>query len=456
MSVLRRRLADEGGFALVLVLSLIVLMTVLSVTLIGAASDESTRSRHAGVRGGALQAAEAGIDDYIAKLVSDHLYYSHYVHPGEATRRATDGTTKGPGAVWTSGLVWSYPSGKDAWRQLDGYEYDLQVTAPSVGSQAVGIVSTGRPIGSTDQSEWRVLQTLIRPSSVADFQMLAAADITYDAAATTYGKIYAGKDSNGVAHSVTHNGTAYGSLYAEGRIRGTPTLRNGARTYDSTTIRSVVKNPVNFNDFLTSLVDMQRASQAGGVFLSNASTDAWMLTFQANGTFLAQQCMRRSGQDVAAVAPTCGSATSYPVPSNGAIYVAQTAIVSGQVNGRVTVASNGNVVIGNTLAYVQTGDDVLGLVAANDMIVAEWAPTDLSWRAATIAQSGIWRSWSNAGSHGTMTFTGSTATNQGGYMSMFRTRVYQYDDSLLYLQPPWFPTVEDAYTIVLQRELSAR
>ena len=41
-------------------------------------------------------------------------------------------------------------------------------------------------------------------------------------------------------------------------------------------------------------------------------------------------------------------------------------------------------------------------------------------------------------------------------MSMFRTRVYQYDDSLLYLQPPWFPTVEDAYTVLLQRELTAR
>ena len=45
--------------------------------------------------------------------------------------------------------------------------------------------------------------------------MIANADISYGAGATTYGKIYAGIDANGVKHSVTHNGTAYGDIYAE-------------------------------------------------------------------------------------------------------------------------------------------------------------------------------------------------------------------------------------------------
>jgi hypothetical protein len=54
-----------------------------------------------------------------------------------------------------------------------------------------------------------------------------------------------------------------------------------------------------------------------------------------------------------------------------------------------------------------------------------------------------------------MTFQGSTSTNLGGSMGMFQTRVYQYDDSLLYLQPPWFPTVDGAFTILLSRELAA-
>jgi hypothetical protein len=38
---------------------------------------------------------------------------------------------------------------------------------------------------------------------------------------------------------------------------------------------------------------------------------------------------------------------------------------------------------------------------------------------------------------------------------MFDPRVYSYDQDLLYLPPPWFPVIEDAYTIVLFRELPA-
>ena len=54
-----------------------------------------------------------------------------------------------------------------------------------------------------------------------------------------------------------------------------------------------------------------------------------------------------------------------------------------------------------------------------------------------------------------MTFTGATATYGGGAMSLFATRVYQYDSTLLYLPPPWFPTIQDAFTIVLEREVAA-
>jgi len=52
-----------------------------------------------------------------------------------------------------------------------------------------------------------------------------------------------------------------------------------------------------------------------------------------------------------------------------------------------------------------------------------------------------------------MTFTGSTAAINGGQMSMFDFRVYQYDPTLAYLQPPWFPTITQSYTVQLFREL---
>jgi hypothetical protein len=120
------------------------------------------------------------------------------------------------------------------------------------------------------------------------------------------------------------------------------------------------------------------------------------------------------------------------------------------------VASNNDVVIGGNIDYVTSGTDTLGLMAKGDMLVAQWAPATLNWRGATLAQTGKWQSAPNApvGSHnGTMTFTGSTAAINGGQMSMFTTRVYQYDPTLAYLQPPWFPTITQAYTVELFREL---
>ncbi len=243
------------------------------------------------------------------------------------------------------------------------------------------------------------------------------------------------------------------------------------------TIRSVIKTPINFSNFTTSITDIKRAADLNVVGtqtpydLNNGNYDIWKLTFKSDGTLDVAGCKDSGSNKPEDVKPTTCTAVSnnLPMPANGAIYAQQSVMISDGtstcgspvitgncVNGRVTVASANDVIIGDNIDYVQTGDDVLGLIAANEMIVAQWAPTTLSWRGATIAQTGQWRSAIGNQTHnGTMTFTGSTATNGGGYMSMYATRVYKYDNSLLYLQPPWFPTIDYAYTVLLYRELPA-
>jgi hypothetical protein len=179
-----------------------------------------------------------------------------------------------------------------------------------------------------------------------------------------------------------------------------------------------------------------------------------VIVFQPDGTFTAKACDKNGSNDVANVAPTSCTATStYPVPANGAIYSPQTVIVSGQVVGRVTIGSNNNIDIADNISYGTPGQDVLGLVAANNVYICQYTPDDLTWTAAVIAQSGTWKTWSQDGSHDTMTFTGSSTTADGGSMTMFNTRVYGYDDNLHQLPPPWFPVIEDSYTTVLFREL---
>src|SRR6185436_1226906 len=106
-----------------------------------------------------------------------------------------------------------------------------------------------------------------------------------------------------------------------------------------------------------------------GVYL-NASGKVWWLKFMNNGKFTAQQC---TGSSPSTTQPTCATATTYDIPSNGAVYAAQTVIVSnatssGGVKGRVTVASSGDVIIADNIGPVAAGTDVLGLVASNDML----------------------------------------------------------------------------------------
>lgn len=442
---------EENGVAMVTVILIGMVITALATLLFTTTASELGRSGQALRRSAAFQAAEAGVDDYIAKLTEDRLYYAHRVHPAESTRRAPNGAVASAGQQWTSDLAWTYPNGKHAWRALgNGYEYNLLVTPPTTGVGAVRILATGRRAGSS--AEWRAVETLVRPSSVADFQMVANRDITYGSAATTQGKLYAGIDENGTAHNITHYGTAYADIYAENAIPRQPTYRDGARGYSKADIRTTIRNPINFNTFTGSLVDIQRVAQGNGVYLNDTSVNGWRLVFNADGTVNVSRCTRR-GAHLADRVPACIASGAYPVPPSGAIYAGQSAIVSGTVKGRVTVASNADIVIADNINYSSPGIDVLGLIARADMIVARWTPNNLNWRAATIAQTGSWRSYTTDNSHDTMTFTGSTATNLGGYMNMFRNRTYNYDPTLIYLAPPYFPVLEEAYTILFFREL---
>jgi hypothetical protein len=146
----------------------------------------------------------------------------------------------------------------------------------------------------------------------------------------------------------------------------------------------------------------------------------------------------------------------FAVPQNGAIYTEHTAIVSGQVNGRVTVGSGDDIVVSNAVGPAVAGDDVLGLAAYNDLWVAEWAPDNLTWTAAVLVQNNTWNAAGGGGSHGfgsVMNFYGSSATKTGGGFTAYDTRNYNYDPTLMYLPPPWFPSVGDTYTVQLFREL---
>jgi hypothetical protein len=388
------------------------------------------------------------------------------------------------GGAWTGGITWTYPDGKNSWKPVsssDDYAYNLEVTGPSgSGSQfqeAVQILSTGCNYdASTAQcvtgvnAVQREIQTVLLPSSAASWQMISNQSIAYGGSATVNGRIYANGNitfgSGGGQTGVNANVYASGTVSAS----NTYTLGSGANVYSSSTTPSFsteIPNPINFSSFQTSIADIQRAAQTAGVDLTQTSTPAaWQIVFQSNGTFTAAACNETGGNPVWETAPTCGAPTTYTMPSNGAIYSGQSIIVGSSssgstVNGRVTVTSGANIVVGNSITYQAGTSSVLGLNAETDVVMAAWVPnTALTVDGALIDQTGYFIDAcglgdnSACGSRPSATFNGSVATDLGGSMSEFNSRSYNFDTNLLWLDPPWFPMIENPYTILLQREIA--
>lgn len=466
---------SDRGAALVTVMLIGVVLSAVAAVSISNALADMNRATAQLRRSTALQAAEAGVADYLSKLAEDHAYYLHIVHPAESTRNNGAGLVAAAGANWDgNSTTWTYPTPNNAWRALpnaadgtpgNGYEYNLQITAPTELSPIVTIISTGRKRNST--RDIRRLEVAVRPASLADYLMVSNRDITYSSAATTAGKIYAGTDesvgcSSGGRHCggqhVNHGGTAKADVLAEGQVQGATTFIAPARSYDSDsnpTIRSTLPNQILFSSFVNSLIDIRAAaSLPTGILLDDNTVDAWRLQFKSNGTIDIFKCTKTGGLDPGEAAPTCIAAGNRPVPANGAVFVQQTAILDGVVDGQLSVVTKGNAVIGANLTYELRGNDVLGIISENNLLMAGWSPNSLTVEAAMIARSGQYRSWTGTKTKtGTFTHWGSVATFAGGFMSMFNPRVYTYDTNLQFLQPPYYPTLGDDYVIRSYREL---
>ncbi len=517
------------------VVMMIGVLTILAIVLIDQVTAESNRAGRAVREDAVYQAAEAGINDYIAKLVEDPQFYDHWVANGESTRRPPSGADVGPGSEWISGTSWTYPTsvdapeGKSTWysggsatTSIGDYAYNLMVAPPSSesGNTYVTVVSTGckvvdpaaTPLVCSDSVRKRAIEIHLETVTPADFSFMYGETPTqWGSTADTYGRIYSLGD-------ICHDGTAHGDLMAEGYVNKTrcydtgSTYRDpinfswadGAQKYDSTTTPKAscpagsdpacpLKGAVQFSNFATSLTDIKRAASLNSPTTAfDVSGKTWKILFEAGsgtaGTVKVWQCSGSSTP--AATAPSCNSTPTYngALPKNGAIFTGQSAIVYGSgtnsvVNGRVTVASNGEIVVGSNIHYQSeyggTNDDVLGLIAYQNVWVAAFAPNQLTWRAAVIAETGMESVWdcthggTYRGSSSNMTFIGSIASKDGSGCAArgtgatgggYASRVYASDDgtytphpeynALKFLFPPWYPIIDTQVTSLF-REVPA-
>ncbi len=500
----------QEGIALVAAILVGVILVILGMLLVSISFSESTQSVRNLRVANAAQAAEAGLDDYVAKLTQDHYYATHWVHPAELPRvEPSTGGVTAPGQPWTGGTTWTYATTGSTWKQLpNGYEYQLRIEPPSPGSTTVTVITTGR---RTNGQEARTYEASVRPATPLDFQYITQRDLSLAASAVTRGKVYVGRaiqrDQNEnpilgpdgkpryTNGTLSHPGTAYADVMSEGGISPQPTRIGSANWYSQAgsnrtgaNIRSVVANPLDFDQLTVGSVKVNQTAQSGGLVLNDPAAAAWRLVFNANGTLSYTPCRRagtgipqptttngKSNVDIIAnntalpyyaqtsVPRTCNHAPTRTVDLatlNGAVYVEQTALVSGRVNGRVTVAAFAGIVIEGPTTYVNPTDDVLGLISAEtnlwiaDFVVSSSNRT-FTWYAGLLLPHGKWQVSSSLISGSTMNFYGSLTAQESGNMSgRFATRNYNYDPNLQFLQPPYFPVLEDAYQIQSFREIT--
>ena len=126
---IRRRLADESGFTMVTVMGVLLVATLFSVAAISAAQKDIAPSREDVDRKAAYAAAEAGVNDYMARLNQDTNYWTNCTNVPprrRSTSRSRVTGAAGPHVAQRAGL----DRGRLHDRAHPGQRGDLQPARP--------------------------------------------------------------------------------------------------------------------------------------------------------------------------------------------------------------------------------------------------------------------------------------------------------------------------------------
>ena len=327
--------------------------------------------------------------------------------------------------------------------------YSLTIIPPPEGTHVVIVRSTGW--SSDNPSSPRTIKVYFGYESFSDSSFVVNANMTFSATSVVHGKVFANGtiEFNGINDSWVDSATVNGVSGSGGPQEF---WRSGLPTRSFAGVGS---------DF-SLLADM--ANEPEGLLLEN-STWGWHLKFKSDGTF-----------DLSKVnsSPNQGDITSETfqenklIPANGVIYSNGGDVwVEGVVNGRVTVVAgnSADIYVPNNLTYsAKYSDDIIGLLADDNIYIPYTVPNDLEIDGALLARNGTIKRQYYTGTYGlrnSLTIFGSqiellrggfkygTAPN---YSSGFVNTIYTYDGNLLY-QPPIGIPVTPGYKLISWQEV---
>lgn len=185
------------------------------------------------------------------------------------------------------------------------------------------------------------------------------------------------------------------------------------------------------------------AAGSGGKWYVGNTT----IALQANGTMKVTNAAAGLNNTVVAL------------PANGAVFVNGGNLnVSGQLDGQLTLGTSADLILTNHVTYVDdpeanpSSNDILGLVAEGNVVISSGAPNDLHVRASIMAleTSFTVENWWTGSPRGTLDIYGGIIQDRRGPVGTFSSssgnlltgyaKDYRYDNRLLNMTPPFFPT----------------
>lgn len=446
-----KKLNNSGNILLSALVFGSIALTILVSVVSGYAVSENRASVRKHNRELAFQIADAGINYYRWHLAHDKEDYQ-------------DGTgVAGP-------YVHEYYN-KD--NDLVGY-YSLDITPPSSGSTVVTIESTGWTIEQPESK--RIIKARVGFPALTDYAFLTDTDVWIGDSEITHGKFHA---NGGIRYDGTGDAPITSAVLTytcqEHHGCGEGQVKPGI--WGDGTPQDLWDFDVPAEDFDAVTVKLSEIERNAGLSLSSSGEQGWLLDFQSDGTINVSKVASTycyKGKDINSNKyywfcldiRSLGSTTNYPVPANGYIYVEDTVWVEGTVNGRATVGTGEgeSIILNDDILYQEkNGENVLGLIASENILIPYNSPNDLEIDAAILAQNGAAKRYYYPGdTKDTLSIYGSVITagswtwswvsGGGSVVSGYENTNSIYDVNLTYNPPPGFP-VGSEYNLITWEEV---
>lgn len=391
---------------------------------------------------------------------------------------------------------------KDKNNSLIGY-YSLAIVPPATGSTIVTITSTGYTTANPDHD--RQIQVKMAIPSLARYAVAANDDMRFGSDTLVYGPIHSngGIRFDGVAYNVVSSaksqyndpdhsgGDEFGVHTHVSPTDPLPPTAVPNRTDVFVAGRDFPLPAIDFAGISGDLAQIKSDAQANGRYFAASGALGYRILLQNDDTFRLYRInslrnppgscsneLSQTGWATWSIGTSGGAQTllgTYANPANGLIFVEDHVWVEGQINtARLTIASarfpenpatHTSITINNNLLYTTYGgEDVIALMAQNNINVGLYSANVIQIDAALVAKNGrIGRYYyeSACGStyiRDTITLNGMIATNQRyGFAytdnTGYQNRNINYDANLLYGPPPSFPLTSDQYSLISWEEL---